>query len=149
MGKQLKNLSKRDEKHNKSANIQTILELQNCLNVLFNNKKIINLALKVVYFSTEIPVYFSVNVNKVPNLEIQKSLNALFFNYLTNLDRGYGAKRRQIIGSFLENDFNAFQQELKSLFAAIPYDNYVNNNISVYEGYYASVIFAFLSRLGF
>jgi len=39
MGKQLKNLSKRDEKQNKSANIQTILELQNCLNVLFNNEK--------------------------------------------------------------------------------------------------------------
>jgi len=86
---------------------------------------------------------------KVPNLEIQKSLNALFFNYLTNMDRGYSVKRRQIIGSLLENDFNSFQQELKSLFAAIPYDNYVNNNISVYEGYYASVIFAFLSSLGF
>jgi len=84
---------------------------------------------------------------KVPNLEIQKSLNALFFNYLTNLDRGYGAKKRQFIGSLLENNFNVFQQELKSLFAAIPYDNYVNNNISVYEGYYASVIFAFLSSL--
>jgi len=49
----------------------------------------------------------------------------------------------------LKNDFKVFQQELKSLFAAIPYDNYVNNNISIYEGYYASVIFAFLSSLGF
>jgi hypothetical protein len=86
---------------------------------------------------------------KVPNLEIQKSLNTLFFSYLTNLDRGFGAKKRQIIDSLLKNDFKAFQQELKSLFAAIPYDNYVNNNISVYEGYYASVIFAFLSSLGF
>jgi hypothetical protein len=33
MDKQLKNLSNQDEKQNKSTNIQTILELQNCLNV--------------------------------------------------------------------------------------------------------------------
>jgi len=39
MDKQLKNLSNQDEKQNKSTNIQTILELQNCLNVLFNNEK--------------------------------------------------------------------------------------------------------------
>jgi len=49
----------------------------------------------------------------------------------------------------LKNDFKVFQQEFKSLFAAIPYDNYVNNNISVYEGHYTSVIYAFLSSLGF
>ncbi len=39
MGKQLKHLNNQDEKQNKSTNIQTILELQNCLNVLFNNEK--------------------------------------------------------------------------------------------------------------
>jgi len=39
MGKQLKYLNNQDEKQNKSTNIQTILELQNCLNVLFNNEK--------------------------------------------------------------------------------------------------------------
>ena len=86
---------------------------------------------------------------KIPNLEIQKSLNVLFFDYLTSLESGYSAKKRQIISYLLSKDFNSFQQDLKSLFAAIPYDNYVNNNISVYEGYYASVIFAFLSSLGF
>jgi len=86
---------------------------------------------------------------KIPNLEIQKSLNALFFNYLTNLERDYSPKKRQIISYFLSRDFIAIRQELTSLFASIPYDNYVNNNISIYEGYYASVIFAFLSSLGF
>ena len=86
---------------------------------------------------------------KVPNLEIQKSLNVLFFDYLTSLGRDSESKKRQMIDSLFKGDLDAFHQELRSLFAAIPYDNYVNNNISVYEGYYASVIFAFLSSLGF
>ena len=35
------------------------------------------------------------------------------------------------------------------MFASIPYENYVKNNIANFEGYYASVVFAFLSSLGF
>jgi len=86
---------------------------------------------------------------KVPNLEIQKSLNALFYSYLTSLGRDSEVRKRQMIYSLFDGDIDAFHQELRSLFASIPYDNYVNNNISVYEGYYASVIYAFLSSLGF
>ena len=101
-------------------------------------------------FDKKIQLLDEVNYKmKIPNLEIQKSLNALFFNYLTNLDRGYSTKKRQIVGYLHHKDFDTFLKELKSLFASIPYDNYVNNNVSVYEGYYASVIFAFLSSLGF
>jgi hypothetical protein len=35
------------------------------------------------------------------------------------------------------------------MFASIPYNNYVKNNIASYEGYYSSVIFVFLKALGF
>ncbi|MEA3464476.1 MAG: PD-(D/E)XK nuclease domain-containing protein [Thermodesulfobacteriota bacterium] len=34
------------------------------------------------------------------------------------------------------------------MFAAIPYNNYVNNTIGCYEGYYASVIYAYIASLG-
>ena len=41
-----------------------------------------------------------------------------------------------------------FKQNLVSLFASIPYNNYVKNSISSFEGYYASVIYAYLASLG-
>ncbi len=37
---------------------------------------------------------------------------------------------------------------IHALFAAIPYHNYTNNDIARYEGFYASVIFAWLSSIG-
>ena len=86
---------------------------------------------------------------KVPNLEIQNSLNALFTDYLTNLHTERIPKAINTSKALLERDIPRFVTELKALFAAIPYDNYVNNNMGTYEGYYASVIFAFLSSLGF
>ena len=42
----------------------------------------------------------------------------------------------------------AFKKTLLTLFAAIPYNHYVNNTISSYEGYFASVIYAYLASLG-
>jgi hypothetical protein len=41
-----------------------------------------------------------------------------------------------------------FRTTLSNLFASIPYNNYVNNTISSYEGYFASVIYAYLASLG-
>jgi hypothetical protein len=40
------------------------------------------------------------------------------------------------------------QEVLTSLFASIPYNNFTNNNIQNYEGYYASVIYAYFASLG-
>ena len=51
------------------------------------------------YLTFDKKIQFLDQVNyklKVPNLEIQKSLNTLFFNYLTNLDRGYGTKKGRL-----------------------------------------------------
>lgn len=38
---------------------------------------------------------------------------------------------------------------LKSLFSSIPYEWYTKSNMDRYEGYYASVVYAFLASLGF
>ncbi len=40
-----------------------------------------------------------------------------------------------------------FKTAIHALFAAIPYHNYTGNDIARYEGYYASVIFAWLSSV--
>ena len=85
---------------------------------------------------------------KVPNLEVQKSLNALFLKFLASLPNSTH-KSNNVIKSLLAQNMEAFKEHLISFFASIPYENYVNNTIGNYEGYYASVTYAFLSSLGF
>ncbi len=85
---------------------------------------------------------------KVPNKEIQKSLNQLFIHYLTHHNHEYISHQQLIYQSLTENlaDFKAI---LNSLFASIPYNNYANKIIERYEGYYASVVFTYIYSLGF
>ena len=86
---------------------------------------------------------------KVPNLEIQKSLNALFFNYLTDVRQGSVTGKLNTTRAMLASDMEAFKNCLHSMFAAIPYNNFIQNNIAQYEGYYASVMYAYMCSLGF
>jgi len=85
---------------------------------------------------------------KVPNREIQKSLNELFLNFLTNQPINVLANQKLIYHNITQ-DIQQLEMTLSSLFASIPYNNYVKNEIADYEGYYASVVFAYLSSLGF
>jgi len=45
-------------------------------------------------------------------------------------------------------DMEQFEKAIYQLFASIPYNSYVNNDIQNYEGYYANVIYSYLSGLG-
>jgi hypothetical protein len=86
---------------------------------------------------------------KVPNIEVQNSLNALFLDYLTNLSGEARSKQLAAVQALLNGDLTSIESSIRSLFASIPYNNYVNNTIAEYEGYYASVMFVFLASLGF
>ena len=44
-------------------------------------------------------------------------------------------------------DVNGFISTVRSLFASIPWRNFTNNDLANFEGYYASVLYAFLSSL--
>ncbi|QEN05602.1 hypothetical protein EW093_13055 [Thiospirochaeta perfilievii] len=85
---------------------------------------------------------------KIPNLEVKNSLNYLFLTYLTSGDTSLpnGSEVSKILK---EENIESLIINLKSLFSAIPYNNYVNNEIANYEGYYSSVIYTFLSSLGY
>jgi Holliday junction resolvase-like predicted endonuclease len=83
---------------------------------------------------------------KVPNLEVQISLNRLILDYLTK--KADITTIKTIRNSLLEANLEDFKQTLISLFASIPYNNYVKNNISSFEGFYASVVYAYLASLG-
>ena len=84
----------------------------------------------------------------VPNKEVQISLNTLFFTYLTDQDI-YPQKKIEVLKALKAGNLQSFEAHLKALFASIPYNHYVNNTISHFEGYYASVIYAYLASLGF
>jgi hypothetical protein len=86
---------------------------------------------------------------KLPNLEVQNSLNTLFFDYLTNIEEGRTSLQLRASRALLDGNLEELEKALRALFASIPYQNYVNSTISNYEGYYASVVFTFLSGMGY
>jgi len=49
----------------------------------------------------------------------------------------------------ISGDIEQLKETLSAVFASIPYNNYANNIIAHYEGYYASVVFTYLMSLGF
>lgn len=85
----------------------------------------------------------------IPNREIQISLNRLFITYLTT-HTGETLQVQQRLFNVLQTaDMKALEAEIKRLFAAIPYHHFTNNTLQNYEGYYASVMYAYLASLGF
>jgi hypothetical protein len=76
---------------------------------------------------------------KVPNREVQLSLNELFFEFLTQVDDAH-APKVALANLLLDADMGGVERQLKALFAAIPDTNYTRNNIARFEGYYASVM---------
>ena len=55
----------------------------------------------------------------------------------------------RLLNSLRDKDHNGFISGLKSMFSSIPYHNYANNIIAHYEGNYCSVVFVYLSALGY
>ena len=69
-------------------------------------------------------------------------------DYLTDQAAEKGIYQNRMYEIMENGTIDELQDVLASLFASIPYNNYVNNTISSYEGYYASVIYAYLASLG-
>ena len=85
---------------------------------------------------------------RYPNQEVYQSLN-------NSLLRAWSADTQAVIGNkqrlgelLLANDFAGMQALFTAFFASIPHDWYRNNPIAQYEGYYASVFYAYFASLG-
>ncbi len=82
-----------------------------------------------------------------PNLEVSAAFTSSLLDLFSDTFR-----RNEIQGniyfSLEDGDMEGFKSAIHALFAAIPYHNYTNNDIARYEGFYASVIFAWLSSIG-
>jgi hypothetical protein len=83
----------------------------------------------------------------IPNKEVAISFNDLIIQYLTD-ETQYTITKSALYTSLKTAKIDAFKETLITLFASIPYNNYVNNTISSYEGYFASVIYTYLASLG-
>ncbi|MCF6238847.1 MAG: ATP-binding protein [Candidatus Marinimicrobia bacterium] len=85
---------------------------------------------------------------KIPNKEVQLSFNDMVIDFLTDQRTEKGRFQDQLYDILEHGQVDMLHDVLSTLFASIPYNNYVKNTISSYEGYFASVIYAYLASLG-
>jgi hypothetical protein len=82
-----------------------------------------------------------------PNLEVQNSLNNALLKVLSNSVQ-LRPTQMKLYNAIMSDDFVSLEKTFRSLYASIPYNNFANNSIYNYEGYYASVFYAYLASLG-
>ena len=123
---------------------------------LLNSFDIDNLDLEVILYQSgyltidtvETTIFETLQYNlKVPNKEVKQSLNDYIIDYMFK-DKHTIDKKADVYKSLLEGDMQSFKSSLVCIFASIPYNNYTKNNIQIYEGFYASVIYVYLQSLG-
>jgi hypothetical protein len=78
-----------------------------------------------------------------PNFEVKNAFNQYLISYFT--EHRFQPDAR-LYKTLLEDDFTGLKAQIARLFAAIPYT--APGNLTHYEGFYVSVIYAFLAGLG-
>jgi hypothetical protein len=81
-----------------------------------------------------------------PNKEVAISFNDQIAETLTNTN--IAENKGQLYQSLENAELDKLHQTLVAMFASIPHNNYTKNTISHFEGYYASVVYAFFASLG-
>ncbi|MBK1631608.1 hypothetical protein CKO31_12805 [Thiohalocapsa halophila] len=85
---------------------------------------------------------------RYPNREVYQSLSNSLLKAWT-ADAQAVLRQKQRLGELLQaNDFAGMEALFTAFFASIPHDWYRNNPIAKYEGYYASVFYAYFASLG-
>ena len=84
-----------------------------------------------------------------PNKEVQVSFNMHLLNYFTAEASKTSSLRLRMSKALKTKDMNQMEELFKSLFSSIPFEWYTAGKMDHYEGYYASVVYAFLASLGF
>ena len=83
-----------------------------------------------------------------PNREVRVSLNMHLLNYLSGAPSRTSSLRFRMIKALQQQDMQQVKKLFQSLFSSIPYEWYTQSRMDEYEGYYASVVYAFLASLG-
>ncbi len=84
-----------------------------------------------------------------PNLETKMSFNNYLLNYFVKRPTDALPIQNNLIDLLEVANLDDVEQTLKSLFASIAYNNFTKNDIDEYEGFYASVVYAYFVGAGF
>ncbi|NOQ35127.1 MAG: hypothetical protein GQ569_04445, partial [Methylococcaceae bacterium] len=86
---------------------------------------------------------------KYPNQEVKTSLNQYLLRDLTHTSPSEITRNRvQVYRALQAADFEMLEQGFSALFASIPHDWHRKNELSHYEGYYASIVYSCFCALG-
>ena len=84
-----------------------------------------------------------------PNLEVKKSFNDYILSNYFIRARDKAKIHINLYCQLSTANLDDVEKTLKSLFASIAYNNFSKNDIEKYEGFYASVIYAYFVGAGF
>ena len=82
-----------------------------------------------------------------PNLEVRQSLNLALVDYLTGEHPAREDHSCALYEMLCAADFIGLEQTISALFSGIPYQWHSQNQIARFEGYYASVFYAYFAGL--
>ena len=83
-----------------------------------------------------------------PNQEVRQSLNESLLDHLARAPEVQSERRFRLYDLLEAGDFDGLRTLFEALFAGIPYEWHVRNDIAAYEGYYASVVYSCFAALG-
>jgi hypothetical protein len=84
---------------------------------------------------------------KIPNQEVRLALNDYFIEDYTGNSADLKSMQGDLYNALSTGNIASFEQHIRSLFAGIPWRNFTNNDLANFEGYYASVLYAFFASL--
>ena len=84
---------------------------------------------------------------KIPNQEVRLALNDYFIEEYTGISSGLKSRQDDLYKALSTGNIASFEQHIRTLFAGIPWRNFTNNNLADFEGFYASVLYAFFISL--
>jgi hypothetical protein len=82
-----------------------------------------------------------------PNYEVKTAFTSYLISAYTDLTELKFQQQNTLYDCLQSGDIPALEGFIKRLFAGIAYRNFTNNPISQFEGYYASVLYAFFASL--
>jgi hypothetical protein len=84
---------------------------------------------------------------KIPNQEVRLALNDYFIEEYTGISSDLKSRQDDLYNALSTGNIASFEQHIRTLFAGIPWRNFTNNDLATFEGFYASVLYAFFISL--
>jgi len=82
-----------------------------------------------------------------PNFEVKTAFSDFLISGYTDLTVEKLRYQDALYDSLLSANLAGLETAIRRLFAAIPWRNFTNNDLADFEGYYASVLYAFFSAI--